>query len=486
MQTTAGMGRGETQALSRFATDLKFDTLPKSVREKARLTLLDYLGTSLLAAQERPACILREVVRELGGTPEASVIGDKLRTNAPWAALINGALGHMCELDDTHRGSDCHPGECVWAAVLAAGEQVGTSGRDAVTAAVAGYEVAIRIGEAVMPSHTDRGWHASGTITTFGAAVAAGKLLGLDAAGMASALGIAATQTAGSLAYIGDRAMTKDFNPGRAAMNGVLAARLAARGFTGPIAALEHAYGFGALYASDWHPEVVFGSSNGRPPLESLVTGDGGRFAILEVAHKPYTACRSSHSAIEATLGICEENGLQASDVRRVIARIYRAGADYVNDPTPWEGSKGLQGARFSTQFNLAVVLRERRAGLDALLDSEEVRRRLDDPTLRAEMSKVEVIPDEELNADWPRSFPTIVELETVGGARFIRRVDFPTGEPEAPISASDLERKFRRVTGLARLTDGAQTQAIRFIQGLDNLSGLTDLIQIFTSTSAV
>lgn len=479
------MGMGETRTLAGFAADLRFDALPPRVVEKARLTLLDYLGTSLLSAQEQPARILTGVVRDFGGAAEAGVIGADLRTSAPWAALVNGALGHMCELDDTHRGTMAHVGDCVWAAALAVGQHVGACGPDIATAAAAGYEVAIRVGEAVMPTHYRRGWHPSGTVTTFGAAAAAGKLLRLDAGRMASALGIAGTQAAGFFAHLAERAMTKDFNPGRAAMNGVLAARLAASGFTGPTDALESPRGFGALYAAEWRPDAALGGADeSRPALSVLAAGRSDRFAILEVAHKPYTACRHIHAAIDATLALLGEHGLRAEDVRGATARIFRTGAVLVDDPAPWDGAKGLQGTRFSAQFNLAVVLREGRRGLDALFDHDEVARRVADPAVRAEMRKVTVVADEELDAGFPRSWATVVAIETVRGDRYVRRVDLPLGEPEIPMSPDDLERKFRRVTGLAGLPADAQERAARLVRGLIELPRVDDLIALLQGVS--
>ncbi|MCC6533431.1 MAG: MmgE/PrpD family protein [Burkholderiales bacterium] len=427
-----------TRRLAHFASTLRLATVPAGVVIRAKELLLDYVGHTLSAAGEDPARRLIRFAKSVGGPAESRIIGSDLAVASPWAALVNGAMGHMAELDDTHRGTMSHPGDSIWAAGLALAEKDGLSGEELLTAAIAGYETGIRVGEAVMPDHYRRGWHTSGTMMAFGAAATAGRLLGLDPEAMAWALGTAGAQAAGNFAHLSERAMTKDFNCGQAAKSGVIAALLAREGFTGPTDVLENPRGFLALY----------GSANNRP--ERLTAGLGQAWKTLEIAQKPYSACRYIHASIDALLALRNDARFGARDVRHITARILSTGAALVNDPLPWEGDKGLQGTRFSAQFNLAVALLHGREGLWNLLDKTHPLEYRDAPEIREIMRTVTVIADAELDRNFPDQWSSIVEVELKSGERSSRRVDYPLGEPETPMAESMQIEKFKRLTALA------------------------------------
>ena len=426
-----------TRTLCDFLCQTTYENLPRSATEKAKLFLLDYIGYAARSIDEEPARILRKIVTGLGGRPEASVIGWRERTSCAWAALLNGAMGHMTELDDTHRGTQSHPGDSILAAALAAGERAGTDGRTFLASVVAGYECAIRAGEAAMPTHYTRGWHPSGTINTFGAAAAAAKIFGLSGDGFLFAQGLAGTMTAGNFAHIGMRGMAKDLNPGKGAFNGLLAALLAEEGFTGARDIFENPKGFLALYSDSPHPE-------------RLISELGDSFCIEGVAHKPFPGCRHLHPARDAALEIARENGLSAEDVAGVTARIFSIGAQYVDDPVPWEGEKGHYGPRFSAQFQVALALCEGERGLWDSFEDAYVERKLEDPRIRETMARIEVVHDKDLDRGWPEGWCTVVELETRAGARHSLRIDLPKGEPENPMSEKDIVAKFETLSATA------------------------------------
>ncbi|MEI6113794.1 MAG: MmgE/PrpD family protein, partial [Burkholderiales bacterium] len=218
-------GQSPTRALASFAARLSIDTIPKDVLWKARQLFADYVSTTAAAVREEPARALQRFAVAMGGSG-ARIIGTSLDVAPPWAALVNGAMGHMAEMDDTHRGTMSHPGDSLWATALAL-SNAQTSPAQFLTAVIAGYEVALRIGEAIMPDHYRRGWHTSGTIMEFGCAATASVLLGLDEQRTAWALGTAAAQASGNFAHLTERALTKAFNCGHAAKCGVIAALLA-------------------------------------------------------------------------------------------------------------------------------------------------------------------------------------------------------------------------------------------------------------------
>lgn len=462
-----------TAELCGYLTRLEYEQLPPEAVAKAKHCLMDYVGYTSCGYEARPARILGATLREMGGTQEATVIGKSWRLPAVNAAFLNGATGHMMELDDTHRGTQSHPGDSVLPAALAMAERGRATGRALITAIVAGYEAAIRVGEAVMPSHYTRGWHPSGTMNTFGAAVAAGKLLSLDEASLTQGMSIAAGQAAGNFAHLQERGMMKDFNPGRAAANGVLAALLAKRGFTGSSDAVENRRGFGALYSDTFHPN-------------ELTNGLGGPPKILEVAHKPFPGCRHLHSSRDALLGIlseaCKDGPLRLEEVRKVTASIFSTGAAYVDDPVPWAPGKGSYGPNFSVQFNLALVLEQGEDGLRRLFEPTYAVEKVKEPQLQELMAKVEVVHDEELNRLWPRAWASEVTMKTARGT-YTRRVDLPKGEPENPMSYQELRDKFTILATAAAFSRDQSQEIVDAIERLDEIADATELTRLLSAS---
>ncbi|MGI6596898.1 MAG: MmgE/PrpD family protein [bacterium] len=457
--------RGPTKELVKYLTELTFDHLPEVVINKAKLCLLDYLGHTLYAYGEKPAQILLSVGQDIGGKQkEARIIGYGTKTDIVTAAMLNGAMGHMAELDDTHRGTMSHPGDSLIAAALAVAEKNGNSGQEIIAALAAGYEITIRAGESVMPTHYYRGWHPSATINTFGAAIVAGKLLGLDVKQMCHCIGIAGAMTCGNFAHIPERGMVKDFNTGRAAASGVYAALLAKQGFTGSTDFFENDRGgFCRLYAD---------SSD----LGCLTRELGKDFKILEVAHKPYTACRHAHAAIDATLILMQKEKIKPESVLSVKARIFATGAKFVDDKEPWLPEKGLYGSRFSSQFNVAVAMLRGEEGIRNLLNKDFVYEMLNDPSIRDAIAKIDVIHDRELDKDFPNKWATIVEIETTGGL-FSQRIDYPKGEPEWPVGWDDIEKKFNILTEFVGLPAEKARSIVSKTRLFETLANVNDLM---------
>ncbi len=460
-----------TAQLSSYLAGLDYNGLPSEAVVKAKHCLLDYVGYTSYGCQELPARILGATLREMGGEEEATVIGQPWRLATVNAAFLNGATGHIAELDDTHRGTQSHPGDSVLAAALAAAQRQRSTGRELIAAIVAGYEAAIRVGESVMPSHYTRGWHPSGTINTFGAAVAAGALLKLDESALVQAMAVAAGQAAGNFSHLQDRGMMKDFNPGRAAANGVFAALMAEKGFTGATDVLENPRGFGALYSDTFDPD-------------KLTRGLGGPPKILEVAHKPYPGCRHLHSSRDALLGILSEAGkdrpLGPEEVRKVTARVFSTGAAYVDDPAPWAPGKGSYGPNYSVQFHLALVLQEGEGGLRQLFEPDYSLEKMKDPQLRRLMEKVEVVHDEELNREWPHAWASEVILKTTRDT-YCQRVDLPKGEPENPMSYQELKDKFTIVATRRTFTEERGRDIVRAVERLEQMGDASEFIRLLS-----
>ncbi|OGV96892.1 hypothetical protein A2W24_03745 [Microgenomates group bacterium RBG_16_45_19] len=460
------MVRLPTKALAEYLAGLEFSDLPQDVVDMAKKVILDFFGYSIIAVKERPAQILFETVKELGGREESTIIGFEYKSSCPNAALVNGALGHMCELDDTHRTTMTHIGDSVIPAALAIAEREKSDGKKLITAVVAGYETVIRVGESVMPSHYSKGFHPTGTVNTFGAAVASAKVLSLDSNKMLHALGIAGSQVAGNFAHIRERAMTKDLHPGKAAMNGLYAALMAEKGFTSASDIFENEKGFCRLYSDEYN-------------LEKITEELGKRFRILEVAFKPYSACRYCHAAIDGILELISKYSLSESNLRRIVIKMYSIAAWLVDDPSPW--GKGFYGPRYSVQFNVALAITEGKAGLKKALENEKfLEEKLNDPQVRSLMKRITVVIHRSLDKEFPRKWSTIVEVRTANGEKYCSRVDFPKGEPENPMTQEELWEKFK-ILATEVLGKWKVDKIIEEVCNLERIGNITELTELLS-----
>lgn len=446
---------GESLILAEFLAELSLRDLRGEEVEKVKLCLLDLLGSALAGARERPAEIVVGLVRRMGGSPEATVILHGDRVPSPNAALANGVLSHIVEMDDVHRGAILHPGAVVIPSALAVAELLGAGGKELIEALAAGYEAAIRVGEAAGPSHY-RYWHSTGTCGTFGAAAAAGRLLGLDAEGMLNALGNAGTQASGLWEFLADGAMSKHLHTGKAAYNGVLSALLASEGFTGARAILEGERGF-------------LRAASERPEPDRLTVGLGGGLKIMEVSLKPHASCRHTHPAIDAALAIAREYSPRLGDVEAVRVKTYSAALEIagVERPrTPYE-------AKFSIPYCVASALLHGRVGLGEF--TWEV---FGDRRLRGLMERVAVEVDLEIDAQYPSKWPAEVKVETRSGDHYRVMVDFPLGDPENPLGWGEVGGKFRELASEA-LDQEHIGEIVKAVGGLEHLSDVGELMEL-------
>jgi 2-methylcitrate dehydratase PrpD len=295
-----------TRVLAGFASRLTYDELEQPLVEEFKKCLLDAIGCALHGASLPWARIVNRWVADQEGKAEATLWRQHFQGPCANVALGLGVMIHSFDFDDYHN-SKIHPGAPVIPAVLTVGESLGASGPEVLTAIAAGYETMIRVSLATGPNASRlRGWHLTGTTGTFGAAAAAGRLLGLSADAMASALGLAGTQSAGLWAFLADGAMSKRLHPGRSAQSGVMAAFLAQRGFRGPTQILEAADGGFCRATSD------------QIDLSRITEKLGEKFHAGEVNIKPYACCASSHSAVDAVLELKRQHAFSAADVEKV------------------------------------------------------------------------------------------------------------------------------------------------------------------------
>ena len=327
-----------TQTLAGQACAISYDALPEDVRELALQCVLDYLGVALAGADDPLARILLDELGDAGGAAQSSIIGHKTRLPVLSAALVNGAIGHALDYDDVNLAMPGHPSVAILPGLLALAEQRHSSGREVIAAFVAGYETCCRVGVAMRPGHYGRGFHATGTVGAFGAAAACAHLLGLDTEGTAQALGIAGTQASGLKSQFGT--MCKPFHAGKASQNGLLAARLSARGFTSRPDLIECEQGFAATHAPNFLPENALA----EPP---------GGFYLHANLFKYHAACYMTHAPIECGRDLRQSHRVKPDDIATMTLSVHRGSSRICNIPAPTDGLE----SKFSLRQTVAMAL---------------------------------------------------------------------------------------------------------------------------------
>jgi 2-methylcitrate dehydratase PrpD len=441
-----------SQQLATWASGLSATDVPAAVRQRAAWWTLDWLGCAIAGILTPPGqMLLRHAADQPGASSTCVGLAGGRGTQA--AALHNGAISHIVEMDDVDRASVIHPGAVIVPAALAVAEKQGAGGRELLASIAIGYEVAIRVGESVGKTHYFH-WHNTATCGVFGAAAAAGWLLGLDARQLTWALGSAGTQAGGLWEFIAEGAMSKHLHAGRAAANGVLAAELAALGFTGATRILEGKQGFFAATAPDGDPDAV-------------TRGLGDTWKLMGVSIKPYPSCRHTHSAIDAASALRIEIGGRVEQIRKIQIEGYRSVIDLTDNPAPAH----LYAAKFSVQYCAARALLDGDVGLADFSDE-----RIFQPEARDLMDRSSVVLDEELDRRYPAEFPARVSLELGDGRRLSRLVGSPKGDPENPLSEAELVAKFAMMLRGTAYEPVADRLAARVV-GLDASPSVAGLV---------
>lgn len=454
MQKNNTMNR-TTHTLAGFAAGLSFETLkPELVRHLKRY-LLDALGCGLYGASLPWARIVNRWVMHQEGKTEATLWLQNFKGPCATVSLGLGVMIHSMDFDDYHNAK-IHPGAPVIPALLTVGELLDASGKEVLTAMAAGYETMIRISLATGPNASRmKGWHLTGTTGTFGAAAAAGRLMGLSDKDMASALGMAGTQSAGLWAFLTDGAMSKRFHAGRASQSGIMAASLAKDGFQGPTQILEAEDGGFCRAMSDAFD------------LSRATAGLGAVYHAAEVNIKPYACCASSHSAVDAVLTLRQDGGFSAEDVETIVVKTARGVQIQCGFPYT---AAGVVQAQMSLQYIVAVTLLDGMALLDQF--SEE---RIIDPRVMDLARRVQIMVDPDIDRVYPGLYANRVEVILKDGRRFETRIDHAKGSLAQPLSFSDVSDKFRGMTARAVSNDTAD-RIIDTIQSLETLKSIREL----------
>lgn len=404
--------------------------MPSSANLLARACILDFIGCSLAGA-----CVygnrLAAFCQEYSEIGTSSLIGRHGRmVSLPISAMLNAVSAHAIELDDGHRIGMLHLGAPIISSLLAVAEKEDVSAVDFIRGVIIGYEVAIRLACCVQPGCKLRGYHATGTCGTVGAAMGIATALHFDKEQMKSAFSAAMTSAAGLLEMIEGDSEMKPFNAGHAAMDGVTAAYIGKARFKAPGDALGGKRGF-------------LNAMTDNPKLEYLTDFSSGKYMIEGIYMKPYAACRHCHPAIEAALHIRKKNGFNLDEVESIQVDTYKlavGGHDHIK-------IDGINSAKMSIPYSLAVALSTGKAGLDEYTDSY-----ITDSRIQFITDKVSVNAIDELTELCPQKRVAVVTVRTTKGD-YKERVDYPKGEPENPLTHQELEDKFRELAIYGGLT---------------------------------
>jgi aconitate decarboxylase len=463
-QPTTGQNP-HTRRIAEFVSQLRYEQIPDAVRERLKLLVLDSLGCAIYGARFEWCRILRETLERLDQTRDASIWGTDRKLSSAHASLVNGTQVQGFELDDVHREGILHVGAVTLPALVAVAEaHTPLSGKDFITAALAGYEIGPRVGLCMGPQHIGQGWHSGATVGVFAAAAAAARALGLDAEKTVHALGIAGTQSCGLMAAQYG-AMVKRMHAGRAAQSGLYAGLLANEGFTGITDVFEAPYGGFC---------TTFSRSQDRFDLTALSAGLSERYETMRVSLKFYACVGSNHTTLDALSDIRKRHPFTASDIERIVVHASQVTVDHAGWPYRPEG---LTGAQLNLPFCAATLILTGEACVEQFTpDCVNDRARIE------LARKVQVIHDPAITA-LGAAHRHQVRVEVNFRDRSVEREtrDTPRGSEQNFADAAQIIAKFRKLTGavVPEQKQNALIEAVLQLEGLADSRAMAELLRL-------
>ncbi len=453
-----------TRRIAEFVSGLRYENIPAEVRERLKILILDSLGCAIYGAHLEWCRILRETLEQVDKTRETSIWGTDRRLSSPHAALVNGTQVQSFELDDVHREGVLHVGAVTLPALIAVAQtHAQLSGRDFITAAVAGYEIGPRVGLCMGPEHIGQGWHSGATVGVFSAAAAAARGLALDTEKTVHALGIAGTQSSGLMAAQYG-AMVKRMHAGRAAQSGLYAALLAERGFTGIVDVFEAPYGGFC---------TTFSRSQDRFDLTVLTAELGERYETMRVSLKFYACVGSNHTTLDALADIRTRHPFTAADIERIVVHASQVTVDHAGWPYRPEG---LTAAQLNLPFCAATLILTGDAFVDQFTpDCVNDRARIE------LARRVQVVHDPTITARGAAHRHHVrVEVYFRDGSVERETREAPRGSEQCFADQAQIEQKFRKLTR-AVSTPERQNTLIDAVLRLDELPDSRAMIDLLS-----
>ncbi|MFD1642956.1 MmgE/PrpD family protein [Halohasta litorea] len=443
----------ETATLAEYTVSTTYDEIPTDAVDHAKRAIRDYLGVAVYGSHHEVGDQIMGYVDRCMPGEEATVIGRE--TASPTgAALANATFGHAIDYDDTFESIVIHPSSPVFGATLAAGEVANASGEELITAYTVGCEAAYRVGHSTYPNHYQNGWHSTGTVGTFGSAAAAAHLLDLSVDETITAFGIVASASSALKKNFGS--MTKPLHAGHAAENGVRAALLAENGFTADNEILEGKIGYGEVMTTDgsYDPEII-------------TEGLGEEWAVLDLGFKPHPSGVITHAAMDALRTLVIDHDLTPESVDSMTVALDDAASEMLHHANP---DNALQ-AKFSIEFCLAAILRERKAGIHEFTDEY-----VSQPETAAVIDKIDRAFEENLFDAHYASYGARVTVETTDGETLVQEVKHHPGSPNNPVSEERLRAKFDECV-LTVLDDDGTDQLAETIDALEDVPSVENLV---------
>jgi 2-methylcitrate dehydratase len=445
-----------TRTIAEWAAATRYEDLPREVVVEAKRFLMDSVGCALGGAQQHDVHIARKVLSELAGRGNATVLVTGERWDPVSAALLNALMIRVMDYNDIYWKQDpSHPSDLIPAA-MAAAERAGGSGRDLLLGIALAYEFEQRLCEVSFPGIREIGWHHA-TLTAAAAPIAAGRMLGLNAEQIQHAIGISASRhcTTGSVTA-GKLTMMKNTVDPLATQSGMLAALLAEQGYTGPEHVLDGKEGFSHVFDSEWKFDI-------------LTEGLGESWRILQCGMKYFPTEALTHTPISATLDLVEEHDLAPDEIETVTIHSLARAADILADSSKYDPHT-KETADHSLPYVIAAAIADRQ-----VTPLQFTSAKIMDPTIRAQLVKVKVIADPEIEAVFPALQRVRVEIATRDGRRLAKQLDYPKGDPRNPLTDAEIAGKFAALAeGIATTADvGRMQAAIAHAEDFGNVSEL-------------
>ncbi len=451
-----------TEKMAEFCEKIKFKILPEEVVKRAKLLILDTVGIIIRARHdaESTSSLISAVNKLDLNNGNCQVFSDKSKYVPSAAALINGTLAHSLDFDDTHAEASLHSSAPILAAAFAAAQMKNCSGQELITACVLGYEIQIRLGLAGGSSaHYKRGFHPTATCGIFGAAAAAGYIVGLSKEQFISAFGIALSQSSGSMQFLNDGSWTKRSHVGQAAQNGLNAAILAGEGFKGPKEAFEGKWGYLNSFVSGGD-------------LSKALEGLGEKFETLNLGVKPYPSCRYSHAAIDGLLELKKEINFDVNDLEDVDVGLSETALNIIGYPIEEkQNPENVVDGQFSMPFCAALVLR------NGSFTWDDYKSNLKNDDVLDLCKKVNVSPNKQAEECCPKYMSANVKIK-VSGKVYEKFIKIPKGDPENFMTDQEFEDKFDGLTN-PYLSEGKLNELKKFMLRIDNANSIKSLFEL-------
>src|SRR5271157_3602501 len=454
-----------TATMSRWAAGLEYKDLSQDAVYQAKRFLLDSVGCALGGYRQHDVIIALEVLKEIAGRGPATVIGTGEKMDAVSASLANALMIRCMDYNDIYWKQDpSHPSD-IFPAAMACCERAKSDGKELIVGFVLGHEFEMRLCEAAFPGIRERGWHHA-TLTAFVSPIVAGRALHLSWEQIQHAIGISASRhcTMGAVTA-GKLTMMKNTVDPLATQSGVLAALLAAKGYTGPEHVMDGKEGLVHCFGPDWK-------------LNIMTDGLGESWRITQCGMKAFPTEALTHTPISAVLALVKDNDLRADEIARIHIRTTARGADILSDSSKYDPHT-KETADHSLPYVIAAALVDRQVTPVQFTETKIM-----DPAIRAQLRKVQVVADPEIERLFPALQRVIVRIHTIDGREFTKQLDYPKGDPRNPLTDQEIEEKFEALAEPV-MSREARRRAMNAIWNLEKQSSVSGLMKLFKADRA-